>query len=389
MALVTRYAENDDDRARFAKTLSWSFGDEEETARGWLVRPGMDHVRLGFSDRELVAGLSEIRMGQWFGGRCVPSLGIAGVAVNPESRGRGHALELMRSTLLAARADGFALSALYPSALPLYRRAGYELSGSYCRYEVPLTRLPLTESELRLTGIQEQHREAVEATYRAVAQHRSGYLDRGAYVWDRVKNPMGKPARGVMASGPEGLEGYAYLKQKPHDDGAHDLVLRDFVARTPRASLALLGYLARHRSVAKNAIWFGGVAEAALLHLTGGVKVEVASYWMLRLVDVQSALSARGYPALSARVAVRVEDEVLPDNAGTYQLSVDDGRMVVERSTGEADAELGVRALAPLYTGFQSASSLSEAGLLRGSDEAVRTLDALFAGPAPGLADYF
>jgi predicted acetyltransferase len=200
---------------------------------------------------------------------------------------------------------------------------------------------------------------------------------------------MGKPARGVMANGAEGLEGYAYLRQRPHGDGSHDLVLSDFVARTPRATLSLLTYLARHRSVARNALWFGGVAESALLQLTGGLEVNVAEYWMLRIVDVKSALLARGYPALHARVALRVEDELLPDNTGTYQLSVDDGSMAIEHSTGEGDAALDVRALAPLYTGFQNASSLAELGLLRGTGEAVRTLDALFAGPAPGLADYF
>jgi hypothetical protein len=132
-----------------------------------------------------------------------------------------------------------------------------------------------------------------------------------------------------------------------------------------------------------------GVAESALLQLTGGLEVNVAEYWMLRIVDVKSALLARGYPALHARVALRVEDELLPDNTGTYQLSVDDGSMAIEHSTGEGDAALDVRALAPLYTGFQNASSLAELGLLRGTGEAVRTLDALFAGPAPGLADYF
>jgi predicted acetyltransferase len=389
MALVTRYAESDEDRARFAKTLSWSFGSNEETSRSWLVRPGMDHVRLGFSDRELVAGLAEIRMGQWFGGRRVPTLGIAGVAVRPEARGQGHARTLMRDTLVTARSDGFALSTLYPSALALYRRAGYELSGSYCRYEVPLARLPITEGALHLSGIEEQHRASVEATYQKAAQRRTGYLDRGTYVWDRVTSPMGKPARGVMANGAEGLEGYAYLRQRPHGDGSHDLVLSDFVARTPRATLSLLTYLARHRSVARNALWFGGVAESALLQLTGGLEVNVAEYWMLRIVDVKSALLARGYPALHARVALRVEDELLPDNTGTYQLSVDDGSMAIEHSTGEGDAALDVRALAPLYTGFQNASSLAELGLLRGTGEAVRTLDALFAGPAPGLADYF
>ena len=390
MTWQTRYAATDAERLAFANMLSWAFGTSQETSRSWLAQPGAQHARLGFVNAELIAGLLEIPMGQWFGGRRVPTLGIAGVAVSPEARGQGHAVELMRETLRDARSAGFALSTLYPAAIPLYRNAGYELAGTYCRYETQLSELPRLDRGLEVRTIEERNHSAVEATYQRVAARSSGYLDRGPYVWARVRQPGGSSARGVMAVSDAGVEGYAYLRQKTRPDSPqHDLELSDFIADTRDAALTLLSYLARHRSTATSASWHGTVADPTLLHLTGGFRVSVEYLWMLRVVDVQSALLTRGYPAVATEVSLEIDDELLPENAGLYRLKVSDGATGLERSEGNGDARLNARALACLYSGFSSATQLSAAGLLEADPVTLVTLDRLFAGPSPGLADFF
>jgi hypothetical protein len=48
-----------------------------------------------------------------------------------------------------------------------------------------------------------------------------------------------------------------------------------------------------------------------------------------------------------------------------------------------------VRGLAAIYSGFYSASQAEALGLVEGDAEAVAAADAIFAGPAPWMADRF
>ena len=58
--------------------------------------------------------------GQFFGGRSVRAGGVAGVAVAPEARGRGHAQRVMRASIADQRVRGEANSILDPATTSLY-----------------------------------------------------------------------------------------------------------------------------------------------------------------------------------------------------------------------------------------------------------------------------
>src|SRR5256885_1026195 len=62
---------------------------------------------------------------QFFGGRAVPMGGLASVAVDPYARGRGVATALLDRAIVGLREAGQWISALYPSAPPLYRARGW------------------------------------------------------------------------------------------------------------------------------------------------------------------------------------------------------------------------------------------------------------------------
>ena len=73
--------------------------------------------------------------------------------------------------------------------------------------------------------------------------------------------------------------------------------------------------------------------------------------WMLRIIDAQGAVAARGYPpSLEIEVPLTVEDAILTDNAGAWTLRVAEGRGSLEPG-GEGGPRLGIGALSSLYTG--------------------------------------
>jgi predicted acetyltransferase len=388
--IETRRAGDPEDLETLAPIVGWAFGGGTSRALEWLRTAGAPNVRIARLNGRVQGGLVEIPMGQWFGGQSVPMLGLAGVAIAPEARGQGLALGLVRDTLRAARQQEVALCTLYPSTFGLYRKAGFELAGSYCRFTLQLRQLTRIARPAAIEALGDPHQPAVEALYRDVARQHNGYLDRGAYVWNRVRRPDLEHARAYGVLGADGLEGYVYLKVTAPRRAPLELALSDFVARTPAALTSLLGFLSDHLTTVERATWTGGPSDARLLGIRERViQSNVDDYWMLRLVDVRAALLARGYPALHAAVALQVQDELLPENSGRHLLALEGGQPRVEARGSAPEVRLSVGALAALYTGFATPWQLAVAGRLQADDAAQAVLGSIFAGPAPGLADFF
>ncbi len=371
----------------------WAFCvDSEDRARRWFDRAGLQNLRGVTVGDELVAGLAQIPMGQWFGGRCVSMAGIAGVVVDETARGSGVGRHLMRSTLREARASGVPLSTLYPATVTFYRDAGYGLAGARYGHRVPCTALPPGRPSLHVRPGGPEDFDAVQRACRRHAALTSGHLDRGDYIWFKVRSPGEKPARCYLVEEGGEVTGYTFVQEVRTEALSHhyELHVTDLVALTPAAAQSMLTFLRGHRSMATTVVWFGDpVGPAVGLLPDRGFTSAVDDRWMLRVVDLEAALAERGFaPAVGGELHLDVRDEVLEANAGRWVLTVRDGRAEVRRG-GRGDVSVSVDALAALYTGYRSAEDLRCMGLLDGADGPVATASSLFAGPVPCMPDIF
>lgn len=391
-------ADAERDMPAIARLISHAFGATREDAEAWIRESGVEHERVvrdraGETADAVVACLLRIPMGQYFGGRRVRMLGVAGVATAPEVRGRGHAAAMMTLCVREARADGFPLTALYASTQSLYRKVGYEQAGHRMIVTVPLSRIDVREREPALVPLPEGDLSRAKACYGAFAPRFDGMLDRGPYCWGRVEEWRGDKYTGfgVPAAG-GGLDGYAYLTQRRKaDDGRHDVVLSDVAFLTPAAGRRLLGFFADFATIGNDLVFAAGPAHP-LLFLLGQQKysMKFTDFWMLRIADVPAALEARGYaPGVSASVHLDVTDTVIPENAGRWIVTVEGGRARAQRG-GRGDVRMDVRALASAYTGFLSPRALALTGQMEGDDAALDALGAIFGGRGlPWMTDFF
>lgn len=388
--LETRLTSDPADYEALAPSVGWAYGDDVASSREWLERAEPGCLRVAGRGGRVEGGLLEVPMGQWFSGRRLPTLGIAGVAVAPEARGQGIALGMIKATLRAARERGHVLSMLYPSTYGLYRKAGYELAGSLFRFTLQLRQLPRSRRSLPVECLGAAEWPAVEALYRDVARFRPGYLDRGSYIWNRVRTPAREPARcfGIVTS--QGLAGYAYARAAVLRRMPVEIALSDFVTKTPLGLRALLSFLGDHLTTADRVTWYGGPADARVLGLPErAVSATLEEYWMLRILNVDAALLGRGYPDIDAAIELSVEDDVLPENTGVHALRVSGGVAELGASGSGRRVRLSASALAALYTGFVGPRELVSTGQLEADERALGTLAALFAGPAPACVDPF
>lgn len=333
-------------------------------------------------------------MGQFFGGRSVSTMGVAGVGIAPEARGRGAGSAMMTAMLREAKAQSFALSTLYAATLSLYRKVGYERAGAHYdmsfdpRTDVGVLRAP---KDTRVHEVKSLDGD-LRALYTSVARRAPGHLDRGPYIWSGIVNPRGKEAKIFAITHDERPEGYVVVAHT-RSDGPTTVTVTDLVATTRRAALTILRLLVEYRSLATSVKWSGSPDDLIATQLPEcHVQTSLPDSWMLRVVDVERALSQRGYPKLDAELWFELEDSSLPENSGEYRLCLREGAPTVTRERAPQTARrvrLNERGLASLFSGYGPPHILAAAELIDADEGTQEELTRCFGSRPPVLPDFF
>jgi predicted acetyltransferase len=353
---------------------------------------GHDNLRVVRERGEVVGCMTLVRMGQFFGGRSVPMVGIAGVAVRPDASRRGVATELMRQAMLELANEGVALSTLFASTQALYRKVDFEPAGSRFEAELLPQQIEIASRELSLRRPGEADRPAIEAFYAERAVERAGHLDRGVYIWNRVLlERFGAPAHGVLVTDGDRIEGYVFYRKLTADPPAHEILITDLQASTSRAYRRLWTFLRDiSTSVVSRIRWWTAPSDPAyLVHPHAHFRMRLTDNWMLRVLDARAALAARGYPPhVDAELHLDLRDDLVTTHTGRWVLRVRDGAGTLERG-GEGRLHLDARGLAALYSGFATPRDLALIDRLDGDARSLAAAASIFAGPAPWMPDMF
>jgi GNAT superfamily N-acetyltransferase len=342
-----------------------------------------------------VAGFHDLR--QWWHGRPVRMAGVGGVRVAPEARGRGVGTALMTELLGVIADRGYLLSVLFPATAPVYRSLGWELAGGYYEATVPtrsLAALPPAEAPagprpaLRRAGpddadqvvavvgaVHESARHCGPATWTTAAVRRWWLDDEDVFCY----------------LAPDGFLAYGWHHSH------REIYVQRAVAGSAETTRAIWSLLGSHASMAER-VKAVVAPDEPVAWLTREPDVEVEREpWMLRIVDAAAAIAGRGFPALAElAVALEIDDQARPGNAGLWTLEVSGGKGSLHSSVTLPPAlvppagpvRLGARGFAALYAGIPMAT-LRRSGLATGGDPgADDALDAAFAGQAFLLDDF-
>lgn len=396
---------------RLGELIGHAFGVKPADGSAWLrdsVSAGRCELRtLGATDPRGArpdACLSLIPMGQFFGGRSVPMMGIAGVAVAPEARGRGLARRIMSAAMNELAERGVAVSTLYASTQSLYRQVGFEAAGHRGLTTVPIEHIDVRErggpGETWRTAVNEKQL-GIGELYRQWATDHDGMIDRGVYVWSRVWKWRDREATGFAAIDADGdLDAYVALATESLPSRRLKLLVTDAAWRSARGLRRLWGFLHDYASMADAVVLSGGPAHPMLWALgQQRFTYEFKDFWMIRLCDAPTAIAARGYwPTARGRVRLAITDEVVPANAGRWVLEVADGvgsltrpgRAASGRGGTKGEVRCTINALAAMYSGFATPGAMKAVGMLDGGDDELATLGGLLAGRGtPGMTDFF
>ena len=385
--LTTRDLTVDDIDAAF-DIRTRSFGRLSPSLRDWwdtVQKESInEHRTIGAFDGERLLAHARVRAYQQFwGGRPMPMGGVAGVVVAPEARGRGVGSRLMAAIARRSLELGDLVSALYPATIPMYRALGWEVAGAQYRINLP------PEALRTLGGKDIQLRRATESD---VEPFLTRLHDR--YVVERAngpKLPTRSEAREQLID--EGMMSYV-------GDGGHvvyewakeDLVVSYLSADTPEIARALWSVVGSGSSIVRSVVAYVAPDDPIQLLLPEEIAHEMyLKRWMLRLLDVQKAVAARGFsPAVAGSAAVSLQDPVLSGNSGAWQLEVSGGRAeLAPTQASSASLRLDPNGFAALFAGTP-VHVLRTAGLASGGHRVGdELLDAAFAGSPAYLLEYF
>jgi predicted acetyltransferase len=353
---------------------------------------------LGAFDGTRLAGSARYHpMRQWWQGKSLPMAGVAGVKVAPEYRGRGVGRTLMTELIAEMARQGYPVSALYPATAPLYRSLGWEIAGGRYETTVPMGSLAaligadLTAAGRPPTGLAGERGDDSTGLRRATAADAAVVAETLGRVYGATREcgpATHDPA--FIASWLDNQDHFAYLADDGFlsyrwADGHNAIRVEPLAAVSASTARAFWQVIASHGTMADEVrAYLAPDDPIGWLTREPTAAVRQTWSWMLRLIDVRSAIEARGFPAgVDVSVQLELADDVLPGNAGRWRLDVSDGIGKIARD-GLAGLDpglhLGARGLAALYAGVPL-STLRRAGLAFGGDQATdAALDSAFGG---------
>lgn len=374
-------------------SLAFGYGDRTMPADWTSDTPGR-HTWGGFEHGRLVAKAVDREQGHWFGGRLVPACGVAGVAVETEQRGRGHARRVLTRLLAAARERGALVSTLFPTTPFPYRALGWEICGAQTWTALPTATIATiaVPAGLTLRPAVEADVPTLQGLYRDLARAGTAMLDRSGPAWSGERAKYLPEYDGVsVVEGADGIAGYASWDREPGYRATGGVTVDDFVATTPAATLGLLAMLGGWSAVAPTIRLKLSIMDCVAI-ATAGLQATVDDRrpWMFRIIDATGAIAARGWSRhLRGEVDLELVDPECPWNAGTYRLVLDGGEARLERGGTQGGACFSPRGFALWFAGAAPPDALRRAGLLSGDPSGDALLAVATAGPTPELLDYF
>jgi predicted acetyltransferase len=349
-----------------------------------------DGTRLGL----LLARGQPVR----WGGRPVPASQLSGLSVGAEHRGRGIATELLRSYLAEVHERGAAVSTLFPAAVQLYRRAGYEYAGTWTLYEAAARHLPVGWPDgWRARSVPADDPAPLQERFARVTRDRDGQVERDADWWRHflLADRGNGPPQVFLIDGPGGPDGWAVLTVSSDllaSEVRTSVQVVDWGAASEAGWRSLLTLAAGFSSLDATVHWKGPDPEPLVLLLREqDIRQLRQERWMVRVVDVPGAFAARGYPpGLRGRITVGVRDDTCPWVDGTWTIEVDGGEGKAVRVGDDADLRTTAAGLAALFAGYHDPRDLATLGVVGGLGQAeIEFLQAMRAGSGPWSPDYY
>jgi predicted acetyltransferase len=338
-------------------------------------------------------------------GGSVPAAAVTVVTVQPSYRRKGLLTEMMKHQLYDIHRREEPVALLWASESAIYGRFGYGQASPQARLSGKTkTTAFRPDVDLGSGSVGEVERDQaipmIKRLHQALLPERVGALDRNDDWWDVRWHDPEPLRRGATAyrfalhydrrGRPDGY--VAFRVKNNWDESGAEVIIDELDAASGAARGALWRFVL-DLDLVRTFTRHGAPLDEAVRYLVSdlhSIKAELQDGTYARLVDVPRALEARRY-LTELEVTIRVEDPLLRQNSGTFQVAGDHDGASVTRGRRRPDLVMNVRDLGAIYLGGTSLAALVRAGLVTERTKgAAAAVGAAFAWSQPPFCpDFF
>jgi predicted acetyltransferase len=338
-------------------------------------------------------------------GGSVPVAAVTVVTVQPSYRRKGLLTEMMKHQLYDIHRREEPVALLWASESAIYGRFGYGQASPQVRLSGKTkTTVFRPDVDLGSGSVGEVERDqaipVIKRLHQTLLPERVGGLDRNDDWWDVKWHDPEPWRRGATAyrfalhydrrGRPDGY--VAFRVKNIWEESGAEVIIDELDAASGAARGALWRFVL-DLDLVRTFTRHGAPLDEAVRYLVNdlhSIKAELQDGTYARLVDVPRALEARRY-LTELEVTIRVEDPLLRQNTGTFQVAGDPHGASVTKGRSRPDLVMNVRDLGAIYLGGTSLAALVRAGLVTERTKgAAAAAGAAFAWSQPPFCpDFF
>jgi len=400
-------AVTEDELAEFVLADGYGFGFRwgVDDSAAW-PRHEMDRTVAAIVDGDMVATGRNYTLELTLPGDAIVAAGgVSWISTRASHRRRGLLTQVMRYLIEESHARGEIASMLTASEGGIYPRFGYGVATRVQTFEFPRAgaefRGPYPDGARARMVEPDVARPVATALWDRIRHTQPGAVSRpdGWWVdeWASAEWIDAKRRFDVIVDVDGEPAGHAiYAVEGDWNEGYSEKVVavRDLIAVTPSAELALWHYLANIDQTVAVRAWNRPLDDALPWWLTDARHARVTNvrdFLWVRPIDTAALLAARTYGCVGT-LTLQVRDPFLGLEAteGTFTIDGGPDGARCERSTAEPDVVLDAADLGAVVLGGTRPSTLARAGRLHADPAVLGRADAMFvADRDPWSATWF
>lgn len=294
--------------------------------------------------------------GEWHG-----VAGVSAVSTPPKHRRKGLVRQLLSASLHEYRERGTHFAALWPFEYAFYRKLGWGTCSEGAVTTCSPDALAFVDSvDVPIGGafvdLDADRWEELDRIYEACNDHALA-MQRTEEWWRKRVFQGWKRDPYVAGWERDGeLRGYLVYAIEEGDD-EREMTVWELGYRDREAYLELVRFCRYHDSQIGE-VTIHGPRDTILHDLVSdprAVEIELHPGGMIRVVDVEGALSALSYPVDESRsLVLDVNDDLAEWNDGRFRLAVEDGHATCEMTTDDPEVSIGIATLSQIVVGYLS-----------------------------------
>lgn len=353
-----------------AKLAHLCFHDPYKKMEKYFLGVKEHDLRGIFEGNNLIAGAASIDFEIFIRNQLFKCAGIAAVMTDPIHRRKGLVKKLMNNFLFDKFKEGYPISALWPFEHSFYRKFGFESCEKPLRFKFkPSDIIESLEADSSI-NVREITDESDFPLLNLIAKNAKNKYTRiiGKYDAWKLRGYHSGFKIFIFEKNNDPI-GYISFKFKKIKEWINHMIIMDFAYKDISTKHAILRFMRNFES------------DMSFIEMTIPYEEEMISYlkcygsenqfssWpaMVRILNVEIFFQQLEFSKkLNKSLYMKIEDPVIEENSGTWNLTISDGKCEIEKigekTIGkESLLELSINQLTQIVTGFATVKQVLEA----------------------------